>query len=654
MPTGTVHYEVRPCDTSHIAVLTMDKTPTNPLSALVRAGLREGMTRALADHTVHGVVVCGAHGTFSSGADFTEFGDGHVPDLSVLHTIERSSKPVVAAISGLASGGGYELALSCHHRIASPTSSISLPEVHFGIIPGAGGTQRLPHLVGPTHAIEILCSGQTYSAHHALQLKMIDEIETNVLDVAIHRCASIRGRERRRRGVYEKIVFDEAKKKWSKVRRGENAPMAIIRCVEAACRGGDGMAVEQREFAALITSPQAAAVQHAGFSEKVCWRVPGIQKKHTPNTLHTIGIIGATYIGAHLSIACAKAGFKVHLFDANEEFLENADYHQIKSSNKFSITPSKDYSAFANCDLVIEAGCSEVGRTEMFSSLHEICKPSCIFAINTGRVDDVAQGTSRRREIIGSRVFGLWGENHTPLLENIRGVATSDETIVTVMEFGRRIQFMCILSNGSSFVTDRMLARQGHSLLHQGFLPHEIDSVAETFGAELGPFRMRDLSRLPSDSSDIGLLGEESCGFYEKRGKGETTPKVVSVLQGVWKEAKVVRPDLTKEEVLQRIHFPAINEGFRMLEGGVVSRVSDLDVAAVHGAGFPRWHGGPMMVCYTVAFKKRGFMILSRDRFFIFCCIEQKTTLFSPSRIREFSWNRRKKTGGVLVVTPHP
>ena len=651
VPKGKVHYEVRHCEGSNIAVFTLDNPPMNPLSSGIRMGLDENLKRALADTTVDGIVVTGAHGAFCAGADISEFSGGmRGPNLvELIHSIEASTKPVVAAIDGVALGGGCEVSLGCHYRIATSRSMLGLPEVNLGLLPGAGGTQRMPRLLGCEQAIELMCKGAPLPSQRALQLGVLDEVvDRNIVVAGVQLCASVASRgvnlaNRRicsRNAVGSPAVFDMARKKWGKVRRGENAPQAIINCVQAATAGDFfkvGMATERKEFMALMTDDQAKAMQYMFFAERACWKVPGLKTKPAP--LKTVGIIGAGLMGGGIAMSCANAGIKVLLVDAKPEFLEKgmkvigANYEtsvkrgsmkEARAKRAFgNIKPSgTDYAVFKDCDMVIEAVYENMDiKKEVFGKLDAVCKKGCILATNTSylSIDEIAASTSRPEDVVGCHFFSP--ANVMPLLENVRGSKTSGRTIATAMAFGKRIGKICVLVNNChGFVANRMMGKQGAtSMLYSGFLPEEIDAAAEKFGMRMGPMRMNDLVGLDlfgrekeragtldtkgnvTDflfaNGNFGMKSGKGLYVYDAKRRAQPNPEVAAFMQRVWKETGVTRPNLTPEVLAQRVYFPVINEGFRLLEEGVVSRASDIDVALVYGYNFPRYLGGPMKVC---------------------------------------------------------
>eukprot|EP01061_Rhynchopus_euleeides_P000688 TRINITY_DN104_c0_g1_i2.p1 TRINITY_DN104_c0_g1~~TRINITY_DN104_c0_g1_i2.p1 ORF type:complete len:726 (+),score=368.00 TRINITY_DN104_c0_g1_i2:53-2179(+) len=646
-PKGKVHYEVRECDGKRIAVMTLDNPPMNPLSMGIRVGLNDHLKTAVEDTLIDGIVVTGANGTFCAGADISEFSGGmRGPNIAdVINRYEASPKPVVAAIDGVALGGGCEVALGCQYRIATPRSMVGLPEVNLGLLPGAGGTQRMPRLVGAEQAIELMCKGAPLNSQQALQLGIFDEVsDRNIVAAGVQLCASVatRGVDLRNRALSRRnaigspAVFEAARKKWGKFRKGEVAPQAIIKCAEAATRGSfkAGMATEREEFMKLMMGDQSKAMQYMFFADRACWKVPGLTTKPAP--LKTVGIIGAGLMGGGIAMCCANAGMKVILVDAKPEFLEKGmkvigktyetsvkrgSMKEGRAKKAFSnITAGgTDYAVFKDCDMVIEAVYENMDiKKEVFGRLDQVCKKGCILATNTSylSIDEIASATSRPEDVVGCHFFSP--ANVMKLLENVRGSKTSARTIATAMAFGKRIGKVCVLVNNCwGFVANRMMAKQGATqLLYSGYLPHEIDAAAEKFGMRMGPMRMSDLVGLDLGARERERNGtlkpeEEVVDFLYKQGnygmktgkglyvydakrRATPNPEVASFLQRVWTKSGVTKPALTEEQVAQRIYMPVVNEGFRCLEEGIVSRASDIDVALVYGYNFPRFTGGPM------------------------------------------------------------
>eukprot|EP01064_Diplonema_japonicum_P021866 TRINITY_DN3144_c0_g2_i1.p1 TRINITY_DN3144_c0_g2~~TRINITY_DN3144_c0_g2_i1.p1 ORF type:complete len:733 (+),score=186.80 TRINITY_DN3144_c0_g2_i1:86-2200(+) len=645
VPKGTVHLSFAESGGKKVAILTMDNPPMNPLSAGIRIGLDQHVKACLADSSVHAMVVTGKGKAFCAGADIAEFSGGMKgPNLvELLGRMEKSTKPVVAAIDGVALGGGCEVSLSCHYRIATKRSACGLPEVNLGLLPGAGGTQRLPRLIGAEPAIQAMCTGAPFSASKALAVGIFDEVvDSNVVDAAVKfaatRSSSDLGQRRlcSRTAQITPDALSKARAKWAKIRRGEVAPQSIITCVEASTHGSfdDGMKVEQKNFFPLLMGDQSKAMQYMFFSERACWKVPGLTAQ--PAQLNTIGIIGSGLMGGGIGMSCAEAGIKVLLIDAKPEFLERGmkviqknyaasvkrgSMSEAKAKKALSlIQPSGgDYAVLKDCDMVIEAVFENMDiKKEVFTKLDAVCKPGCILATNTSflSIDEIASVTKRPEDVIGCHFFSP--ANVMKLLENVRGSKTSGRTIATAMAFGKRINKIAVLvGNCHGFVANRMFAKQGASkLLYGGLYPHEIDQGAESLGMRMGPMRMSDLvgldlsarERERSGNSDpqndvtdylfkkgnFGMKTGTGYYVYDEKRRASRNPDVDGFMEGYWARKGVQKLKISDEEIAKRIYFPIINEGFRLLEEGIVSRVSDIDIACVYGYNFPRYRGGPM------------------------------------------------------------
>eukprot|EP01059_Diplonema_ambulator_P036182 TRINITY_DN8925_c0_g2_i1.p1 TRINITY_DN8925_c0_g2~~TRINITY_DN8925_c0_g2_i1.p1 ORF type:complete len:724 (+),score=282.76 TRINITY_DN8925_c0_g2_i1:55-2172(+) len=645
VPKGTVHLTYAESNGKKIAVLTMDNPPMNPLSSGIRIGLDQHVKACVKDDSVYAMVVTGKGKAFCAGADISEFSGGmkgpNLPEL--LNVMEASTKPVVAAIDGVALGGGCEVSLACHYRIATKASAAGLPEVNLGLLPGAGGTQRLPRLIGAEAAIQAMCTGAPFPAPKALKAGIFDQvIEGNVVDAAVQFAATVNPADLPNRRLCNRTtqctpeIVANARAKWAKLRRGETAPQSIITCVEASARGtfAEGLKVEQKEFFPLLTGDQSKAMQYMFFAERACWKVPGLTAQ--PAQLNTIGIIGSGLMGGGIAMSCAEAGMKVLLLDAKPEFLERGmkviQKNYATSVKRGSMPEAKaqkalanivpaggDYAVLGECDMVIEAVFENMNiKKEVFAKLDQVCKPGCILATNTSflSIDEIASATRRPEDVIGCHFFSP--ANVMKLLENVRGAKTSGRTIATAMAFGKKIGKIAVLvGNCHGFVANRMFAKQGATkLMYSGLYPHEIDQGAESLGMRMGPLRMADLVGLDLQSRErerAGKLDPENDlqdflykkgnygmkngrGFfvYDEKRRASRNPEVEGFLDGYWARKGISKTQLPDEEIARRIYFPIINEGFKLLEEGIVSRVSDIDIACVYGYNFPRYRGGPM------------------------------------------------------------
>jgi len=646
---GSVQYSKhKAANGACIAVLTMDNVPVNALSAGVRTGLEERLKEALADTSVQAVVVTGAHGAFCAGADISEFATGMAgPPLPlVIAGLEASAKPVVAAIDGVTLGGGCEVALGCHFRVASDRSSVGLPEVNLGLLPGAGGTQRLPRLIGTEPSIDFMCKGVPVPAVKAASLGIFDSVvigdNAAVVKAAIQFAAEKVGCDlgpRRLSACSAQPVSAEVVKakraQYATLRKGEVAPQAIITCIEAATdRPFDGgMLIEGKEFGKLIMGDQSRALQYMFFAERQCAKVPGLEAK--PRPLNKVGIIGAGLMGGGIAMCCAEAGMSVTLLDVDQANLDRGmgviRKHYARSVSRKSksqalvdkylqlIQPATEYSALSQCDMVVEAVFENMAlKKKIFASLDQVCKPGCILASNTSRldIDEIASATKRPQDVIGCHFFSP--ANVMRLLENVRGSQTSAGTIATAMAFGQKIKKVtCLAGNCDGFIANRVMGVSGSGeLLNGGLLPHQVDEASEAYGMRMGPARMADLVGLDlfgRERANSGMADPEKIvfdalyaakrfgqksgkGFYQYDEKLQCTrdPDAEALIKATWSKAGVAMKQMDQEDIIDRLYLPVINEGFKCLEEGIASRPSDIDVCCVFGYNWPRYRGGPM------------------------------------------------------------
>ena len=646
---SAVAYEVD----AQIAVLTIDHPPVNALSAAVRVALGEALQRAGKDAAVKAVVLLGAGKTFIAGADITEFGTDNSsvkPSIQDLQAaLEGFPKLTVAAIHGTALGGGLEVALTCDVRVAVASAKVGLPEVNLGILPGAGGTQRLPRLTGVETAIELATSGRHVPAPEALKLGIIDEIIDDVRAGAIafagravaegRRFAPVIQRNEKVIGI-DPATFVEAREKMRKKARGKIAPIAIIDCIEAACTmdAQSGLALESKTFKELYASDQRAALMHYFFAEREARKVPGITA--APRPIASAAIIGAGTMGGGIAMVFANANIPVTLVDISDDALalgmaivrrnyENSvargSIPQARMDKALAlISTAIEYQDIADRDIVIEAVFEKMDlKKDIFARLDKVMKPGAILATNTSSldVDAIAAATSRPEDVIGVHFFSP--ANIMKLQENIRGAKSADDVIATVMALGKTLGKNVVLAgNCDGFIGNRMLqyyTGEAEFLLEQGASPEQIDRVAERFGMPMGPFSMRDMSgmdvgvlvreerlkTLPPGEHfspilerlvERGRLGQKTGkGFYGYEGRQKFfDPETVEVIEQVAAEFGVARRNFSDEEIEVRLFAPLVVEGAKELEDGTAIRASDIDVAWVNGYGFPAHKGGPM------------------------------------------------------------
>jgi 3-hydroxyacyl-CoA dehydrogenase len=648
---GKVNYTVN----GNIAILEVDNPPVNPLSSGVRAGLAEYIAKANEDDTIEGIILTGAGRSFIAGADISEFGqksDG--PDLhTALKDIEFSKKPVLAAINGTALGGGLETALVCNYRMGTEKAIVGLPEVNLGLLPGAGGTQRLPRLIGPSQALKMMLAGTPMSAKKALQQGVIDAIsENSLIDDAIAFLQEKIGSEEhpKVRDKNEKVleargddnVLAEAKALAAKTRRGQFAPGQIISCVEAAINEDDfdvGMKKESEYFLECLMNPQREAMIHIFFGERAASKISDIPKDTPLLPISSAGIVGSGTMGGGIAMNFANAGIPVLVLDQDEKNLERGmgvierNYQMMVDRGRMTpeqkdmvlglITPTLSYEDLANVDIAVEAVYENLElKQEIFKSLDAVTKDHAILASNTSGldIDAIASSTNRPGKVVGTHFFSP--ANVMRLLEVVRGKESSNETMATVMSIGKKMGKAAVVSlNAPGFIGNRMLAGytyQANMLLLEGALPNQVDSALESFGMSMGPFRMMDLVGLdlgwrarkladmetPLANKISDALCEQdrfgqktSKGFYNYS-EGSRAPNAAPENEPIYKEISeqnnIERREISDQEIIDRCILALVNEGARILEEGVAQRSGDMDIVYINGYGFPIWRGGPM------------------------------------------------------------
>ena len=648
---GTVLYEVK----DNVALLTVDNPPVNPLSDGVRTGLYESLTKAEEDDSVVGVVLTGNGRAFIAGADISEFG-GNVEGVSlneVFQKLEHCSKPVVAAINGIALGGGLETALCCNYRIADKNAFVGLPEVNLGLLPGGGGTQRLPRLAGPSEALKMMLTGAHVPAKKALDMGIVDGISEDVVNESIEfikNKADSNEEHPKVRDLNSKMieargddkVLLEAQAMASKGRKGQFAPGQIIKCVEAAINIDDfdeGLKKEGEYFLECLMHPQREAMIHIFFGERAASKISDVPKDTKVMDIKKAGIIGSGTMGGGIAMCFANAGIPVHIIDQDEENLKRGvsviekNYDFMVNKGRLSpeqkdavfglVSSSLDYKDVSDCDIVIEAVYENLElKHEIFKSLDAHVKEGAILASNTSGldIDSIASVTSRPELVVGTHFFSP--ANIMRLLEVVRGEQTSDETLATIMAIGKRLKKAAVVSlNAPGFIGNRMLfgyTAQANMLLLEGALPHQIDQALESFGLNMGPFRMMDLvgldlgwraRKLSGKESPLhAKIGDELCEqdrYGQKSGAGyynysegsrapNPAPENEAVYEKISSENGFTRRDISDEEIVERCILALINEGADILSEGVAQRAADIDVVYINGYGFPIWRGGPM------------------------------------------------------------
>ena len=645
---GTVNYELR----GDIAILEVDNPPVNPLSSGVRVGLCNQFDKANNDENVRGIVLKGAGNAFIAGADISEFGQKmEGPDLhTALKNIEYSEKPVVAAINGPALGGGLETALCCNYRIATEKSIVGLPEVNLGLLPGAGGTQRLPRIVGPSQALKIMLSGVPVPAKKALDQGILDSISTgDLVEDAIsflHKKLDETTEHPKVRDLNEKLVeargnenvMAEAKALASKSRKGQFAPGQIIKCVEAAIEEDDfdaGMKKESDLFLECLLHPQREAMIHIFFGERTAGKILDVPKDTETQKIGSAGVVGSGTMGGGIAMNFANAGIPVIVLDQDEKNLERGigviekNYQMMVDRGRLSqemkdgvmslITPSLNYDDLGDCDIVVEAVYENLElKQEIFKKLDDVVKGDAILASNTSGldIDAISSVTNRPEKVVGTHFFSP--ANIMRLLEIVRGEKTSKETLATIMKLGKIIKKAAVMSlNAPGFIGNRMLfgyTQQANMLLLEGALPNQVDTALESFGMNMGPFRMMDLVGLdlgwrarklakletPLTNKIADALCEQER-FGQKNGKGfynysdgsrapNPAPENEEIYVKVAEENGFTRRDISDEEIVDRCILGLVNEGAKILEEGVAQRSSDMDIVYINGYGLSLIH----------------------------------------------------------------
>src|SRR5437870_3504360 len=634
-----------------VAVLTVDNPPVNALSQHVRKGLHDGIKQAQADGAVQAIVIVCAGRTFIAGADISEFGKPPTePGFhGVLDMIESSSKPVIAAIHGTALGGGLEVTLACHYRVGVKDARFGLPEVKLGLLPGAGGTQRLPRVVGVDKALQMMVSGDPIRADEALKHGLIDEIvegELTAAGVAFAEKVLKDNRPLRKiRDLTEKVtaargkpeVFAEFRKSVARQTRGFRAPENIIKAVEAAVNlpFDAGIKRERELFAELLTSPESKAQRYFFFAEREAAKIPDVPGDTPAKDIKKAAVIGAGTMGGGIAMNFANAGIPVTVVEVAKDALDRGlgivrkNYEATASRGRLTmadvekrmglITGTTDFDAIKDADIVIEAVFEEMPiKKEVFAKLDGIAKPDAVLATNTSTLDvnEIASATKRPESVIGMHFFSP--ANVMRLLENVRGPRSSKTTVATAMAVGRRIGKVPVLVGVChGFVGNRMLhqrSAQAEKLILEGAAPHQVDKVLTEFGLPMGPFAMSDMagldvgwrirkglgtkSAVADRICELGRFGQKTGAGYFRYEKGDRTPipdpEVEKIIVDVATSMGITRRFITDEEILQRLLYPMVNEGAKILDEKIAIRASDIDVIWVYGYGWPVYRGGPM------------------------------------------------------------
>ena len=641
-----------------IAVLTVNSPPVNALSANVRDGLSAGIAQAAADPAVKAIVLICDGRTFIAGADISEF--GKPPKGASLHdvqaAIEGGAKPVIAAIHGSAFGGGFELAQACHYRVAVPSAQFGQPEIKLGIIPGAGGTQRLPRLIGVEKALEANVSGNPFSAKLAHEWGAVDALveEGKLREGAlafVRKVIDTRMPLRKVRDLNDKIeaarghreIFDKVRRDNARKYRGFEAWQAVIRAVEAAVDlpFDEGMKREREEFMNLVLTPQARAQRYVFFAERKVWKIADVPDTTQTLPIKKVGVIGAGTMGGGISMNFLNVGIPVTIVETAQPALDRglatirrnyentAKKGRLKQSDVETrmglLSPSLNLDALSDCDLIIEAVYENMDiKKEVFRKLDKIAKPGAILASNTSylNIDEIASVTSRPDHVLGMHFFSP--ANVMRLLEVVRGEKTAKPVIATVMQLARKIgKIAALVGVCHGFVGNRMLhqrQREAGKLILEGAMPWDIDRVIYDFGFPMGPFAMSDLAGLDigwsKETSKSSTIREILCemdrrgqktgaGFYDydESRNAKPSPVVEKIILDFAARKGINRRTISDVEILERCVYPMINEGAKILEEGKAQRASDIDIVWINGYGWPVYRGGPMFYADDVGLK---------------------------------------------------
>jgi 3-hydroxyacyl-CoA dehydrogenase len=628
-----------------VLIILSNNPPVNALSTPVRQGLVDAIAQAEADESVKAVVIACEGQTFFAGADITEFGKPPVmPWLPVVvDTIENCSKPVVAAIHGTALGGGLEVALACHYRVAVPSAKLGTPEVKLGLLPGAGGTQRLPRVAGVKKALEMCATGSPISAKDAFACGLVDRlVEGELIPHAVGYAEEARdvrplqkSSERQDKlNECDPSVFDEFRAANAKKFRGFEAPLKNIEAVKVACEKpySEGVIEERKLFMELMSGTQAKAQQYFFFAERKAAKIEGLPENTAPRDVRKVGVIGAGTMGGGISMNFLSAGIPVTIVEMSQDALDRGtgvmlrNYEASAAKGKLTaeqvgkamglLEPTLDFNALADCDLIIEAVYENMDvKKEVFGRLDKIAKPGAILASNTSylNINEIAASISRPGDVVGMHFFSP--ANVMKLLEVVRGDKTAPDVLLTVMGLGKKIRKVPVVAGVChGFIGNRMLMPrqvEATKLLLEGATPSQVDKVHVEFGMPMGPFQMADLAGVDigwhRDRNRIENIRDALCaidrwgqkkgaGFYdydEKR-RPSPSPVVQQIIEDFAKKQGVVRREISDQEIVERTLYTMVNEGGKILEEGIAQRASDIDVVWVYGYGWPVYRGGPM------------------------------------------------------------
>ncbi|MGZ5251720.1 MAG: 3-hydroxyacyl-CoA dehydrogenase NAD-binding domain-containing protein [Caldimonas sp.] len=650
----SANYETR----GDVAVITLDNPPVNGLGYETRVGIAEGLDRALADPAVKAIVVTGAGKAFSGGADIREFGSpkatGEPNLLSLIAAFEASTKPIVAAMHSVAMGGGLELALGCHWRVAAPGTQVALPEVKIGLIPGAGGTQRLPRVLGVETALNMIVSGEPVKSELLAKQpgqKLFDKIvEGDVVAAAVafaREKADVRPlplvRDLKVAYPNADAYFQFARNTVGAMSRNFPAPLKCIDAVAASTKMkfDDGMRVEREIFMALMVTPESKALRHVFMAERAASKIADVPADTPLREIRKVAIIGAGTMGGGIAMNFLNAGTPVVMLEMKQEALDKGtgimrkNYEAQVKKGKLKqdkldermalLSTTLKYDDLKDADLVIEAVFEDMGvKEQVFKTLDEVMKPGAILASNTStlNVDKIASFTKRPQDVIGMHFFSP--ANVMKLLEVVRGAKTAKDVLATVMALGKKIRKTCVVSGVTDgFIGNRMIeqySRQAGFLLEEGATPEQVDKAMEKFGMAMGPFRMGDLagndvgwyirkrryvekpeirySKTADLLCELGRFGQKTgAGWYDYLpGKRDAIPSkvVTDMLEKHRADLGITPRKIPDDEIVHRLVYALVNEGARIVDEGIAQRASDIDMVYLTGYGFPMHRGGPM------------------------------------------------------------
>ena len=638
-----------------VAVVTLDFPPVNAMSPALMDGLYDALTASLDDPAVKAIVLICAGRTFIAGADLKSVGkvEPKVDFFGLQDAIENSPKPTIAALHGTPLGGGLETAMTLHYRIATPSTRMGLPEVKLGLLPGGGGTQRMPRIVGAEAALDLLLTGRQVPAKEALAIGLVDRIASGedrlrADAVAFARELIASGKPPQRiRDIEEKVAADRAdpglmdrlREKWAKAMKGLDAPQAIFRCVAAAVKGPweTGIAVERSEFGPLLNGAQSAALRHIFMAERAAAKIPGLPKDLALRPIRTVAVIGGGTMGSGIATAFLDAGFPVTMIEMNQDALdrgaaavkgvftsraERGKLTQDKADARIAaLSTALDLSAAADADLVVEAVFENLDvKKDLFAKLSAVARPDAILATNTSFLDvnEIAASATHPERVLGLHFFSP--AHVMRLLEIVRGEKTEDAVLATAMDLGKKLGKIAVVSGVCpGFIGNRILSErqaQANAMLAEGVLPWDIDSALVDFGFPMGPFQMFDLAGLDIAESDrdpvrkalasAGRKGQKTgSGYYDYSGgrQGKPDPATLDIITQVT-GATPGSKTISSEDILARLLYPMINEGAKILEEGIAFRASDIDMVWITGYGWPSHKGGPMFYADQIGLPK--------------------------------------------------